>query len=34
MLKRLEECITGKYENRIAPFLWLHGEDDNLIFRS
>ena len=31
MIKRLKECIDNNYDNRIAPFLWLHGEDDSLI---
>lgn len=30
-MKRLYECLKDKYDNYIAPFLWLHNEDDELI---
>ena len=28
MLKTITECLNGKEENYILPFLWLHGEDE------
>ena len=31
MREHLTECINNTYKNRIAPFLWLHGEEDSLI---
>lgn len=31
MMKRLYESLHDEYENYIAPFLWLHNEDDELI---
>lgn len=30
---RLQENLSGKQHDYIAPFLWLHGEDDSLIIR-
>jgi len=32
-MKTLSEIINGEYGNYIAPFLWLHNEDDSLIVR-
>lgn len=31
MDNRLQENLQNRQHNYIAPFLWLHGEDDNLI---
>ncbi len=28
---RLKENLDGKQHDYMAPFLWLHGEDDALI---
>ena len=33
MDKRLSQVLTGTHDNYIAPFLWLHNEDDSLIVR-
>ena len=30
---RLQENLLGKQHDYMAPFLWLHGEDDSLILR-
>lgn len=30
-MKRLYNCLKDEYDNYIAPFLWLHNEDDELI---
>ena len=30
---RLQENLSGKQQDYMAPFLWLHGEDDALIIR-
>ncbi len=30
---RLQSILQGQYENYLAPFLWLHNEDDSLILR-
>lgn len=30
---RLQENLSGKQQDYMAPFLWLHGEDDALILR-
>lgn len=32
-MKSLTDIINGKVENYIAPFLWLHAEDDSLIVK-
>ena len=32
-MKALSEIINGEYGNYLAPFLWLHNEDDSLIVR-
>lgn len=31
MLKTITECLNGKEENYIIPFLWLHGEDEETL---
>lgn len=31
MNQRLSECLNNTFNNRTAPFLWLHWEDDSLI---
>ena len=33
MDRRLQENLSGKQHDYMAPFLWLHGEDDALILR-
>ena len=33
MDNRLQENLSGKQHDYMAPFLWLHGEDDALIIR-
>ena len=30
---RLQENLCGKQHDYMAPFLWLHGEEDSLIIR-
>ena len=30
---RLSENLNNKQHDYIAPFLWLHGEDDELIIK-
>ena len=30
---RLQDNLQGKQQDYIAPFLWLHDEDDELIIR-
>ena len=30
-MKTIESIISGDYDNYIAPFLWLHNEEANLI---
>ena len=32
-MKRLKDIMDGNTDNYIAPFLWLHNEDDELIVR-
>ena len=31
MLKAVDDCLNGKEENYILPFLWLHGEDEKTL---
>lgn len=32
-MKKLMECLDGRYGNYILPFFWQHGEDDETLIR-
>ena len=32
-MKKLNDCLSGQYENYILPFFWQHGEDDATLIR-
>ena len=30
-MDRIEKVINGEYDNHMMPFLWMHGEERNVI---
>ena len=32
-MNRLQEALAGQQDNYIFPFLWMHGEEENLLRR-